>query len=75
MTETYGTSLKSLDTQQTERVEKTIHLHKPHLPALLIKKRLLRIQRRAVSADVSAPPPTALHDAGKKTVLDFICLP
>ncbi len=53
LTETYGTSLKALDTQQAERVEKTIHLHKPHLPALLIKKRVLRIQRRAVSADVA----------------------
>lgn len=52
LTETYGTSLKALDTQQAERVEKTIHLHKPHLPALLIKKRVLRIQRKATSADV-----------------------
>ena len=52
LTETYGTSLKALDTQQAERVEKTIHLHKPHLPALLIKKRVLRIQRKAVPADV-----------------------
>lgn len=53
LTETYGTSLKELDTQQAERVEKTIHLHKPHLPALLIKKRVLRIQRKAVHADVA----------------------
>jgi len=53
LTETYGTSLKALDTQQAERVEKTIHLHKPHLPALLIKKRVLRIQRKAVPADVA----------------------
>jgi type III restriction enzyme len=42
LAETYGTSLKALDTQQAERVEKTIVLHKPHLPALLIKKRVLR---------------------------------
>lgn len=53
LTETYGTSLKELDTQQSERVEKIIHLHKPHLPALLIKKRVLRIQRRAVAAGVA----------------------
>ena len=53
LTETYDTSLKALDTQQAERVEKTIHLHKPHLPALLIKKRVLRIQRKAVPADVA----------------------
>lgn len=53
LTETYGTSLKALDTQQAERVEKTIHLHKPHLPALLIKKRVLRIQRKEVPADVA----------------------
>jgi len=54
LTETYGTSLKALDTQQAERVEKIIHLHKPHLPPLLIKKRVLRIQRQAIAAD--APP-------------------
>ncbi len=53
LTETYGTSLKALDTQQAERVEKTIHLHKPHLPALLIKKRVLRIQRKAGPTDVA----------------------
>jgi len=56
LTETYGTSLKALDTQQAERVEKTIHLHKPHLPALLIKKRVLRIQRKA---DPAAAAPLA----------------
>lgn len=47
LTETYGTSLKALDTQHAERIEKTIHLHKPNLPPLLIKKRVLRIQRKA----------------------------
>ncbi|MBC7618911.1 MAG: restriction endonuclease subunit R, partial [Candidatus Saccharibacteria bacterium] len=52
LTETYGTSLKALDTEQANRIEKTIHLHKPRLPALLIKKRVLRIQRKAVPADV-----------------------
>lgn len=53
LTETYGTSLKALDTQQAERVEKTIHLHKPHLPPLLIKKRVLRIQRKTATADIA----------------------
>lgn len=65
LTETYGTSLKELDTQYAERVEKIIHLHKPHLPALLIRKRVLRIQRKVVPADVmplvftlpDVPPP------------------
>lgn len=47
LTETYGTNLKSLDTQHADRVEKTIHLHQPHLPPLLIKKRVLRVARRA----------------------------
>jgi type III restriction enzyme len=62
LTETYGTSLKALDTQQAERVEKTIHLHKPHLPPLLIKKRVLRIQRKAAPANV-APMVFTLPDA------------
>jgi hypothetical protein len=56
LTETYGTSLKALDAQHAERVEKTIHLHQPNLPPLLIKKRVLRIQRRAEIA--SAAPLT-----------------
>lgn len=47
LVETYGTSLKALDTQHAERIEKTIVLHKPHLPPLLIKRRVLRIQRKA----------------------------
>ena len=50
LAETYGTSLKALDTQHAERVEKTIRLHKPHLPPLLIKKRVLRIQRKVQPA-------------------------
>ena len=53
LTETYGTSLKALDTQHAERVEKTIHLHQPHLPPLLIKKRVLRIQRSAGAASTA----------------------
>ncbi|WP_372828269.1 hypothetical protein [Polaromonas sp.] len=47
LVETYGTSLTALDTQHAERLEKTIVLHKPHLPPLLIKRRVLRIQRKA----------------------------
>lgn len=54
LTETYGTSLKALDTQHADRVEKTIHLHKPSLPPLLIKKRVLRIQRK-VGASSTTP--------------------
>jgi type III restriction enzyme len=50
LTETYGTSLKALDGQHAERVEKTIQLHKPHLPPLLIKKRVLRIARKLDAA-------------------------
>ena len=54
LAETYGTSLKDLDAQQAERVEKEIILHKPHLPPLLIKKRVLRYRRKAATAE-SAP--------------------
>lgn len=50
LTETYGTSLKALDIQRADRVEKTIRLHRPHLPPLLIKKRVLRVQRKAEAA-------------------------
>jgi Type III restriction enzyme, res subunit. len=54
LAETYGTSLKELDAQQAERVEKEIVLHKPHLPPLLIKKRVLRYRRKP--ADEGIPP-------------------
>lgn len=50
LTETYGTSLKDLDTQQAERVEREIVLHKPDLPPLLIKKRVLRYRRKAAAS-------------------------
>lgn len=53
LAETYGTSLKDLDTQQAERIEKEIVLHKPHLPPLLIKKRVLRYRRK--ESDASTP--------------------
>lgn len=52
LAETYGTNLTALDTQHADRVEKTIHLRKPHLPALLIKKRVLRIQRKAIASEM-----------------------
>ncbi|WP_457389456.1 hypothetical protein [Roseateles sp. P5_E1] len=47
LAETYGTSLKDLDAQQAERVEREIVLHRPHLPPLLIRKRVLRYRRKA----------------------------
>jgi len=47
LTETYGTTLAELNATQTERVEKIIELRKPVLPPLLIKKRILRFQRKA----------------------------
>ena len=50
LAETYGTSLRELDAQQSERVEKEIRLHKPHLPPLLVRKRLLRFRRKAPTA-------------------------
>ena len=50
LAETYGTSLKDLDTQQAQRVEREIVLHRPHLPPLLIKKRVLRYRRKTEPA-------------------------
>ncbi|MCO5760185.1 MAG: restriction endonuclease subunit R, partial [Chromatiaceae bacterium] len=47
LAETYGTSLKELDGQRPERVEKDIVLRCPDLPPLLIRKRLLRVRPRA----------------------------
>jgi len=47
LAETYGTSLKDLDAQQVERVKREIVLHRPQLPPLLIKKRVLRYRRKA----------------------------
>ena len=46
LTETYGTSLKDLDSQQAERIEKVVVLHKLNLPPLLIKRRVLRYSRK-----------------------------
>ena len=57
LAETYGTSLKDLDAQQAERVEREIVLHRPRLPPLLIKKRVLRYRRKA---DTGTAPPLHL---------------
>ena len=53
LAETYGTSLKELNNQKPERVEKDIVLHRPDLPPLLIRKRILRIR---LKADAQATP-------------------
>jgi len=42
LTETFGTTLKELGATIADRVEKEIILRRPYLPALLIKKRLVR---------------------------------
>jgi len=61
LAETYGTSLHELDSQHAARVEKEIRLHKPHLPPLLIKKRLLRFRRKATgAAGAVSPAPTLI---------------
>ena len=52
--ETYGTGLKDLGNQHAGWVEKEIVLHKPNLPPLLIKKRVLRDRRKTDDA-VLAP--------------------
>jgi len=57
LAETYGTSLKDLDSQHADRVEKEIVLHKPDLPPLLIKRRVLRYRRKT---DAAALVPLAL---------------
>lgn len=44
--ETYGTTLNDLNRTQAERIEKDIRLHKPNLPPLLVKKRVLRFKRK-----------------------------
>jgi type III restriction enzyme len=71
LAETYGTTLKDLDAQQAERVEREIELRRPHLPPLLIKKRVLRYRRKAELAtatplhftvpDVAAPAGTTVE--------------
>ena len=53
LAETYGTSLKDLDSQHADRVEKEIVLHKPNLPPLLIKRRVLRYCRKTDAASLA----------------------
>ena len=62
LAETYGTSLRELDVQHAERIEKEIRLHKPHLPPLLVRKRVLRFRKKTVGA-VSPAPTFAIPDA------------
>lgn len=54
LAETYGTSLRELGGQHAERVEKEIRLHKPDLPKLLVRKRVLRFRRKS---QIGAVPP------------------
>lgn len=62
LAETYGTSIHELDTQHADRVEKEVRLHKPNLPPLLIRKRLLRFRRKTSGAGAGesavSPAPT-----------------
>lgn len=48
--ETYGTTIADLNKTQPERIEKEIRLHKPDLPPLLVKRRVLRYRRKASEA-------------------------
>ena len=47
LSETYGTSLHELGAKHADHVHKDIVLHRPSLPPLLIKRRVLRVRRRA----------------------------
>jgi len=62
LAETYGTSLHELDAQHADRVEKEICLHKPNLPPLLIRKRLLRFRRKVNAGAVSSAPTLVVPD-------------
>lgn len=73
LAETYGTSLKDLDNQHAERIEQEIVLHKPQLPPLLIKKRVLRYRRKVMAEslpltftlpDVAAPTGATVQTMG-----------
>jgi type III restriction enzyme len=68
LAETYGTSLRDLDRERPERVEKTVVLHKPHLPPLLIRKRVLRVRARteALAAPLVFTAPTEPAPPGPK---------
>jgi len=45
--ETYGTSIKELENNRPQRIEKEVVLRKPSLPPLLLKKRILRYRRKS----------------------------
>ena len=47
LAETFGTTLHELEKQSAERVHKDIVLRKPCLPPLLIRRRALRVRRKA----------------------------
>ena len=47
LSETYGTTLHELGTRHSDRGHKDVVLHQPGLPPLLIKRRMLRVRRRA----------------------------
>lgn len=67
LAETYGTSLKELGAQHADRVEREIRLHRPHLPPLLIRKRVLRYRRKpraAGTAPLSFALPTVAAPQG-----------
>lgn len=73
LAETYGTSLKDLDNQHAERIEQEIVLHKPQLPPLLFKKRVLRYRRKVMAEslpltftlpDVAAPTGATVQTMG-----------
>ena len=71
LTETFGTTLRELDSQAADRMYRDVVLHKPHLPPLLIKRRVLRVRRKVSHAppvplsfarpDVAAPAAPATH--------------
>jgi type III restriction enzyme len=56
LAETYGTSIRELNHQQAERIEKEIRLHQPHLPPLLVRKRVLRFRRKTNEPTGAVPP-------------------
>ncbi len=57
LAETFGTSLMELDRQTADRIERQIVLRKPELAPLLVRQRVLRIQRKT---DAQGPAPLRL---------------
>jgi hypothetical protein len=62
LAETYGTSLRELDGQHAERIEKEIRLRKPQLPPLLVRKRVLRFRRKSTESAVPPAPTFEVPD-------------